>query len=69
MASFCLWETLWFAAHGRFGHAVRRWYGIASSSVAPRIFYPTVKTVRQALAPDFSLVASHGIGFAVPPRT
>ena len=67
MSRFCLWETLWCAAHGKFRSAIRRWSGHAGSSVAANVFYPTAKAVQLALAPDFSFIASHGIGVAVPP--
>jgi ubiquinone/menaquinone biosynthesis C-methylase UbiE len=67
MTRFCLWESVWFAAQGRFSTAVRRWNGRASSSVSRHVFYPTVEAIQQALAPDFNFVTSHGIGVAVPP--
>ena len=67
MSRVCLWETIWYLRHVRFGKAVRRWSGEASSSVASRVFYPTVRSVSRAFAPDFRLIATHGIGVAVPP--
>ena len=67
MSRVCLWETLWYALHGDFVRATRRWKGEAVSSVTPRVFYPTVNAICRALAPDFALAASHGIGVAVPP--
>jgi ubiquinone/menaquinone biosynthesis C-methylase UbiE len=67
MSRVCLWETIWYALHGRFRKAVRRWSGEAKSSVAERVFYPTVWSVGRAFAPDFTLVSANGIGFAVPP--
>jgi SAM-dependent methyltransferase len=67
MSRMCLWETIWYALHGRIRKATRRWNGEAKSSVAKRVFYPTVRSVRRAFAPDFTLESTHGVGFAVPP--
>jgi hypothetical protein len=67
MSRVCIWETLWYGLHGRFGTAIRRWNGEATSSVVSRVFYPTVRAVSRAFMPDFTLVATHGIGVAVPP--
>jgi len=67
MSRVCLWETIWYTLHGRLRKATRRWSGETSSSVAQRVFYPTVRSVCRAFAPDFSLVSAHGVGVAVPP--
>jgi SAM-dependent methyltransferase len=67
MSRACLWETIWYTIHGHFRKAVRRWNGEAKSSVAQRVFYPTVRSVCRAFAPDFALVSVHAVGFAVPP--
>jgi SAM-dependent methyltransferase len=67
MGRFCAWETLWYLLRGDLARAPRRWSGEASSALAPRVFYPTVSTVRRAFAPDFTLHYWHGIGLAVPP--
>lgn len=67
MSRFCLWETVWYGLHGQFKTAARRWNGEAASSVLPRVFYPTVRTVCRSFEPDFRLISSHGIGVAVPP--
>jgi SAM-dependent methyltransferase len=67
MNRVCLWETVWFSLQGRFRSALRRWSGEAASSLAPRVFYPTLMAICRAFAPAFTLLESHGIGVAVPP--
>jgi ubiquinone/menaquinone biosynthesis C-methylase UbiE len=67
MGRVCAWETVWYLLHGDFQRAARRWSGEASSSLASRVFYPTVASVRRAFAPDFTLCAWYGIGLTVPP--
>lgn len=67
MSRVCLWETFWYIRCGDLRRAARRWSGEATSSVAARVFYPTIPAVRRAFAPDFTLQESHGIGVAVPP--
>jgi ubiquinone/menaquinone biosynthesis C-methylase UbiE len=67
MGRVCGWETIWYLLRGDRARATRRWSGEASSSVAPRVFYPTIATVRRAFAPKFILHSWHGIGLAVPP--
>jgi SAM-dependent methyltransferase len=67
MSRVCLWETIWYMRNGSFRKATRRWNGEAKSSVAERVFYPTVRSVCRAFAPDFTLASVHGVGFAVPP--
>lgn len=67
MGRVCAWETIWYLLRGDRARATRRWSGEASSSVAPRVFYPTIADVRRAFAPDFTLHSWHGIGLAVPP--
>lgn len=67
MSRVCLWETVWYSLHGRLRKAIRRWSGEASSSAAPRVFYPAVRAMCRSFAPDFKLVAVHGVGVAVPP--
>jgi ubiquinone/menaquinone biosynthesis C-methylase UbiE len=63
----CAWESVWYLLRADLTRATRRWSGEASSSLASRVFYPTVANVRNAFAPDFTLHAWHGIGLAIPP--
>lgn len=67
MGRFCAWETIWYLLRGDLSRATRRWNGEASSSLAPRVFYPTVASVRSAFEPDFALHSWRAIGLAVPP--
>jgi trans-aconitate methyltransferase len=67
LGRICAWETVWYLLRGDAARATRRWSGEASSSVASRVFYPTISNVRRALAPEFTLTTWHGIGLFVPP--
>ena len=67
MGRFCLWETAWYLVRGDFRRAVRRWKGLAASSLGVEVFYPTVNEIERSLAPAFSLVETAGIGIYVPP--
>lgn len=65
---FCLWETLVYAAQGRFAKAARRWSGLHESpSVGFTVAYPSVKALRRAMGREFTLEKVMGIGIAVPP--
>jgi ubiquinone/menaquinone biosynthesis C-methylase UbiE len=67
MSRFCAWETFWYLLRGDLTRATRRWSSETSSTLAQRVFYPTVASVRRAFAPDFTLQSWHGVGLAVPP--
>lgn len=68
MGRFCLWETLSYLLRGRFRKAVRRWSGSApAQSLGLHVTYPTMRRLRLALAPDFTLLRRAGIGITVPP--
>ena len=65
---FCLWETIHFLSQGQIRKASRRWTGHSdSASLSLPVFYPSVTQLRRALAPDFSLSRTAGIGVCVPP--
>jgi hypothetical protein len=67
----CAWETLWYGVRGQWRKAIRR--RKSGGSVANiggkhvRVFYPSVREVRAAFAPDFRLEEWYGIGVTVPP--
>jgi ubiquinone/menaquinone biosynthesis C-methylase UbiE len=66
----CLWETLWYLAHGDVSRAFRRWSGHASGSLGTvklQIWYPTMRQLALYFAPSFVLQRRRGIGVAVPP--
>jgi SAM-dependent methyltransferase len=68
MGRFCLWESFWYAARGKFRKATRRWGGSApADTLRIPITYHSVSDLRRALAPDFFLLRVTGIGIAVPP--
>jgi ubiquinone/menaquinone biosynthesis C-methylase UbiE len=68
MGRFCLWESAYYLLRGQLGKAVRRWSGRSiSQSIGIRVFYPSVRRLRQALEPEFSLIGWAGIGLCVPP--
>jgi ubiquinone/menaquinone biosynthesis C-methylase UbiE len=65
---FCLWETLHFLSKGKLRKVARRWTGVnTSASLGLRVFYTSVRQIRQALAPDFLHIRTAGIGLCVPP--
>jgi ubiquinone/menaquinone biosynthesis C-methylase UbiE len=68
MGRFCLWETIHFLSRGQMSKASRRWGGMSdSASMGLPVSYPSVRRMRRALAPDFSLSRTAGIGVCVPP--
>jgi hypothetical protein len=68
MGRFCLWESVYYFVRGEFRKCARRWTGTAQSrSVGVRMFYPSVKSICRAFAPDFERIDLAGIGVAVPP--
>jgi ubiquinone/menaquinone biosynthesis C-methylase UbiE len=68
MGRFCLWETVYYLVRGEFRKCARRWAGAAKShSVGVRVFYPSVRSIRRAFAPEFTQVDLAGIGIFVPP--
>jgi SAM-dependent methyltransferase len=65
---FCAWETIYYLLHGHPAKAIRRWSGHAgAASLSVRVFYPSVRDVRRALAADFVFAGVRGIGVCVPP--
>lgn len=69
---FCVWETAWWLAHGKPAKAFRRQRkgGISaelSSGSVVHVQYAPVHELRHLFAPQFSLLAVHGIGLFVPP--
>lgn len=69
---FCVWETAWWLAQGKPAKAFRRLHkGGTTAELSPgsvvHVQYPSVKELRRLFAPEFSLVAVHGIGLLVPP--
>lgn len=67
LGRFCLWESTWFLLSGDLRRARRRWSGEALTSSGVRVFYHSVRGLRESLFPDFQLEKHAGIGICVPP--
>jgi ubiquinone/menaquinone biosynthesis C-methylase UbiE len=72
MGPMCLWETVWYLLHGKFGKAFRRFHraGVEArlgDGAIFRVHYPSVGFIRRVFAPEFCLKTIQGIGVAVPP--
>lgn len=70
MGRSCLWETLYFAAHGDRARALRRRAAQAAVPVAGvevPTFYHRTRDIAAALGNGFSLDAVIGVGVMVPP--
>ena len=69
---FCLWETSWYLAHGKFRKAFRRFKrkGV-EATLAPGstvvVHYVSVGALKRTFSPYFRLENWSGIGVAVPP--
>lgn len=67
----CLWETAWYLLHGKLQKAFRRFRrgGVEAKfgDGVVRVHYLSVRTIRDAFAPEFCLKGIRGIGVAVPP--
>lgn len=67
----CLWEAGWYVLQGRIKKAFRRWTSkpvlarIGTERVTVR--YPSIREIRAAFTPHFSVTHVYGIGVAVPP--
>jgi len=72
MGPFCLWETLWYLLHGKPAKALRRMHreGVTArmdGGTPVTVYYPWVRKLARAFAPQFSIKSIKGIGVAVPP--
>jgi SAM-dependent methyltransferase len=67
----CLWELAWFLLQGNIRKALRRFpSGGSDAQIGKqtiRVLYPSPRTLRKALAPEFRLARCYGIGVAIPP--
>ena len=66
----CLWEIAWFALRGDFRRAFRRMRGRTNATVGGqvvRVWYPTMRQLRAAFSPWFTLQSCVGSGVAIPP--
>ena len=72
MPPHCAWETIWYLAHGSRDKAFRRLNreGVdarISDGASLRVYYPSVRSLTRAFAPEFRVQSIKGIGIAVPP--
>jgi SAM-dependent methyltransferase len=72
MGPFCLWETMWYLAHGDRRKAIRRLNKAGvSAKIADgafvRVYYPTARQIVHSFGPGFRLKSITGIGVSVPP--
>lgn len=72
MGPYCLWEMIWYLAHGNNDKAFRRLHraGVTAriaDRVSLRVHYPSVTSLARTFAPEFRLRSIKGIGVAVPP--
>jgi SAM-dependent methyltransferase len=72
MGPCCLWELIWYLAHGNPRKAFRRFHRegvdaqLADGAVV-HVFYPSVRSLTSTFAPEFRLRSIKGIGVSVPP--
>jgi hypothetical protein len=70
---FCVWEILWYLAHGQSGKAFRRLRGGGCSAspggkgTAVHVRYYSVRKLASIFGPEFRLKRWRGVGIAVPP--
>jgi SAM-dependent methyltransferase len=72
MGPSCVWETLWYLAHGEPAKAFRRLRREGTTArlgdvSAVHVQYPSVRSLARTFSPEFRLTSVKGIGVAVPP--
>jgi ubiquinone/menaquinone biosynthesis C-methylase UbiE len=72
MGPCCLWEMIWYLAQRNVDKAFRRLNrGGVTARIADgafvRVYYPPVRLLANAFAPEFRLKSFKGIGVSVPP--
>lgn len=68
MGRFCLWESAWFAARGRWAQMRRRWSGASrfgGGDSAIDVWYHSPRAVLR-MAPGFERAGLYGIGALLP---
>jgi ubiquinone/menaquinone biosynthesis C-methylase UbiE len=72
MGRCCLWEMVWYLAQAKPEKAFRRFRrGGATARFADgsplRVYYPSLRSLARAFAPEFRLTSCKGVGIFVPP--
>jgi ubiquinone/menaquinone biosynthesis C-methylase UbiE len=72
MGRYCVWEMIWYLAHGNGQKAFRRLRrnqitaSIGGGAVVS-VHYPSIRSLRRTFAPEFKIKSIKGIGLTVPP--
>lgn len=67
---YCVWEMLWYLAHGNLGKAFRRWRADTETRIGTEtvsLHYPGITRILRAFAPWFEPAEIRGVGLTVPP--
>jgi SAM-dependent methyltransferase len=69
---FCMWEVVWYLAHGQLQKAFRRQRragvdGRLAPGASIRVHYPGIRSLARTFAPEFRLLSWKGVGLFVPP--
>lgn len=70
MGKHCPWEVAWYAAHGDFGRAFRRYNQPALATIGNAqipIWYPSLHELTAVFAPKFTLLHAESLGSFLPP--
>lgn len=71
MGPWCPWEIAWYAVHGRFGAAFRRWrragVDAAVSGRRVHVWYPSSGRLRREFRQWFRPLGTHAVGALLPP--
>ena len=70
MGPFCPWEIVWYAAHGQFKTAVRRFARSASARIGPAtipVWYPAARQLKASFSPWFEYRHTESLGLWLPP--
>ncbi len=70
MGKHCPWEVAWYAAHGEFARAFRRYRQPAMATIGNAqipIWYPSLREIQAVFAPTFTLAHVESLGTFLPP--
>lgn len=67
MGPFVPWEWAWFVAQGQAGKALRRLRASGTQWRGITVWYPSLRAVRRAFAPGFTVRRTGGLGVLLPP--
>ena len=72
MGPYCIWEMMWYLAHGNRRKAFRRFTagGVIAKiaeNACVHVHYPSFESIQRTFAPEFTVRSVQGVGVAVPP--